>query len=234
MTKYILQAANRIVFGRKVKKLRGGGILPANIYGKKIKSHAVSVKSTDFLDIFKNAGGSGIVELHLDGKRMPVLIHNISYHPVTGAPLHADFYNVDLKEKVTANIPLELVGESPAVKDKTGVLLTILNELEVEALPQDLPERITVDIKGLKTVDEAVKIKDLKISPNIRIINDSELEVVKIAPLVSKEAQNLIEQKAQEEKTAAEKAAESEQAPVEEAPAVKTAQENNKSPQENK
>ena len=165
---------------------------------------------------------------------MPVLIHNISYHPVTGAPLHADFYNVDLKEKVTANIPLELVGESPAVKDKTGVLLTILNELEVEALPQDLPERITVDIKGLKTVDEAVKIKDLKISPNIRIINDSELEVVKIAPLVSKEAQNLIEQKAQEEKTAAEKAAESEQAPVEEAPAVKTAQENNKSPQENK
>ena len=209
MTKYILQAANRIVFGRKVKKLRGGGILPANIYGKKIKSHAVSVKSTDFLDIFKNAGGSGIVELHLDGKKMPVLIHNISYHPVTGAPLHADFYNVDLKEKVTAN-------------------------MEVEALPQDLPERITVDIKGLKTVDEAVKIKDLKISPNIRIINDSELEVVKIAPLVSKEAQNLIEQKAQEEKTAAEKAAESEQAPVEEAPAVKTAQENNKSPQENK
>ena len=145
MTKYILQAANRIVFGRKVKKLRGGGILPANIYGKKIKSHAVSVKSTDFLDIFKNAGGSGIVELHLDGKKMPVLIHNISYHPVTGAPLHADFYNVDLKEKVTANIPLELVGESPAVKDKTGVLLTILNELKGIVTKTSKSTTITID-----------------------------------------------------------------------------------------
>ena len=127
------------------------------------------------------------MELELDGKKLPVLIHNVSYHPVTNQTLHADFYAVDLKEKVEANVPLLIIGESPAVKDKTGVLLINLDELHVEALPQDLPEKIEVDIANLVKLDDAIKVADLPVSDKIKILTDLELEVAKIAPLVVKE-----------------------------------------------
>lgn len=205
MDKYVLKAQKRKVFGRKVKKLRQEGLLPANIFGKKIKSQSVTVAISEFLKVFEKTGETSLVEIELDGKKLPVLITNVSYHPVTGLPLHADFHQVDLKEKVTANVSLELVGEAPAVKDKIGVLLKILNDIEVEALPADLPEKISVDVSSLKAIDEAVKISDLKIGSGIKILTDPLLEIVKIAPLVSKEAEQMAKEEA--EKQAAQVAA---------------------------
>ena len=196
MQKYLLQAQKRALFGRKVKKLRRDGILPANIFGKKIKSQAVQVAARDFAKIYSQAGETLLVDLELDSKKMPVLINNVTLHPVSSLPLHVDFHQVDLKEKVATDVPLEVVGASPAVKDKLGVLLTNLNEVEVEALPQDLPGKIEVDVSYLKAVGEAVKIKDLKVSGDVRILTDPELEVVKIAPLVSKEAEKMVEEQA--------------------------------------
>lgn len=182
-----MTAKSRTVVGRKVKKLRIQGLLPGNIYGKKVKSQAVSVDEKVFRGVFATAGETGLVDLMLEGKKLPVLIHNVSYHPITNQIIHADFYQVDLKEKVTANVPLAVTGEAPAVKDKTGVLLTNLDELQVEALPQDLPDRIEVDISGLVKIDDAVKVTDLKVSDKIKILTDTELEVVKIGPLTVKE-----------------------------------------------
>ena len=187
MNKTSLPAKLRTVLGRKIKQLRKQGLLPANIYGKKVKSQAVSVDDKKFAEVFSKAGETGLVELELDGKKLPVLIHSVSYHPVTNQTLHADFYAVDLKEKVEANVPLLIIGESPAVKDKTGVLLINLDELHVEALPQDLPEKIEVDIANLVKLDDAIKVADLPVSDKIKILTDLELEVAKIAPLVVKE-----------------------------------------------
>ena len=187
MNKTSLPAKLRTVLGRKIKQLRKQGLLPANIYGKKVKSQAVSVDAKKFAEVFSKAGETGLLELELDGKKLPVLIHNVSYHPVTNQTLHADFYAVDLKEKVEANVPLLIIGESPAVKDKTGVLLINLDELHVEALPQDLPEKIEVDIANLVKLDDAIKVADLPVSDKIKILTDLELEVAKIAPLVVKE-----------------------------------------------
>lgn len=196
MEKHKLTANKRTVSGRKVKQLRKQGFLPANLYGKKIKSQSVQVALKDFSKTFHGAGETGLVELTIEGKKLPVLIHNLQYHPVTDQILHADFYQVDLKEKISAKVPLEIVGESPAVKDKLGVLLNILSEIEVEALPADLPEKIKIDIHTLDAVDKSIKVGDLKLDEKIKILSDQSLEVVKIATLVSKEAEKLVAEQA--------------------------------------
>lgn len=228
MEKLQLKTSRRNTVGRKVKKLRRHGQLPANVYGKKVKSQAVQVEEKEFAKIFDKAGETGVVELALDDEKRPVLIHNIQYHPVTGRPLHVDFLQVDLKEKVTAKVPVEIIGESVAVRDKVGVLLTLISELEVEALPTDLPEKIEIDISNLKAINQTVKVEDLKVSQKIKILADTNQELVKIAPLVSKEAEQMAKEEA--EKAAAAVAAvattaesiASQTAPKEEMPAKET------------
>jgi large subunit ribosomal protein L25 len=167
MNKKILNAEPRVLKGRKVKKLREGGIIPANIYGKKIKSKAISIKLDDFKKIFKEVGETGLINLEIKGEAAKedraVLISNVQMHPVSGIPVHIDFHQVDLKEKVTADVPVELVGESPAEKQSLGTVVLYINNIEVEALPADLPEKFVIDISKLETVDQAVYVKDLGI-----------------------------------------------------------------------
>jgi large subunit ribosomal protein L25 len=165
MDKLTLNAQLRTVTGRKVKTLRKEGFLPANIFGKKVKSRAVSVKLADFVDLYKKAGETSLVTLEIgDGKQSDeraVLVSNIQYDPVTDRPLHVDFHQVDLKEKVSANVPVEVVGESPAEKQAIGTVVNYIDEIEVEALPTDLPEKFLVDISNLTEVDQQVLVKDL-------------------------------------------------------------------------
>jgi len=219
MQKSKLLVTSRTVLGRKVKSLRRQGQLPANIYGKKVVSNAVQVATKDFTTIVSKSGEAGLLELTLNDQKIPALIHNIQYHPVTGLPLHVDFFQVDLKEKVTSRIPLVLIGESRAVKDKIGVLLSILTEVEVSALPADLPEKIEVDISNLTAVDQVIKVLELKVNSGVKILTDKDLDVVKLAPLVSKEAEKMAKEEA-EAKAAAVVAA----APVPEEGAVPTDQ----------
>lgn len=218
MEKFKLKAEKRKISGRKVKKLRNEGILPANIFGKGIKSLAIQVPAKDFLKIYEAAGETGIVELSVeDGESYPVLIHNLQLHAVTDQPLHVDFHRVTLTEKVRATVPLVTVGEAPAVAQKLGILLTPVSEIAVEALPTDLPEHIEVDISTLNTVDQEIKVKDLKISEKVTVLADPELVVVKIGPLVTEETKKILEEeKAQAQAAAAEAAAEKGKVPAEE------------------
>lgn len=197
MEKIQLKAGKRTVTGRKVKKLRAQGQVPANIYGKHIKSEAVELAIKDFTSVFAKAGATGLIELSLGSETRPVLIHKVQYHPTSNEPLHVDFYQVNLKEKVTAKVPLILTGEAPAVKDKVGVLLHTLSVVEVEALPTDLPDKIEVDVSGLKVLQDHIKVGDLKVNTGVSILSDKELEVVTVAPLVSKEAEKLAKEEAE-------------------------------------
>lgn len=197
MEKYTLIAAKRKVVGRKVKHLRSDGFIPANLYGKKIKSEAIQVNEKEFLPIFAKAGETSLIELIVDGNKRPVLIHNVQYHPVSNLPLHIDFFQVDLKEKVSAKVNLAFTGEAKAVKDKVGVLLTILSDVEVEALPADLPEKIEVDVSKLSEVGSSIKVVDLQISDKIKILASADAEVVKVAPLISKEAEKMAKEEAE-------------------------------------
>lgn len=203
MDKFTLKAVKRTETGRKVSRLRVKGILPANIFGKKVKSLAIQLPEKEFAAVFDKAGETGLIELVVDAEKRPVLVHNIQYHPVLNSPVHVDFYQVDLKEKVTAKVPVVIVGEAPAVKDKVGVLLHLLSVIEVEALPADLVDKIEVDTSKLAAIGDSIKVSDLKVSDKIKILNEMEQEIIKVAPLVSKEA----EQMAKEEAAAASAAA---------------------------
>lgn len=199
MEKIKLTAKKRTAFGRKVKQLRKKGILPANIYGAKIESLSVEVPLKEFQKVYREVGETRIVDLSLDSKLRPVLIHNVQLDPLTRTPLHTDFYQVDLKQKVKTKVPIELVGESPAVAEKTGLLLQLLSEVEIEALPGDLPKKISLDVGSLSQIDQELKVSDLEVAKGVTILTDNNLAVVKVGELVSKEAEEV----AREEEAAA-------------------------------
>jgi large subunit ribosomal protein L25 len=178
-----LKADTRKVTGRKVKNLRKEGLLPGNVYGKKVKSLSVQVPLKDFVKIYKEVGETGLVELEVGKEKKPVLVHNLQKNPVTDEAVHVDFLQVDLKEKVTAKVPVELIGESPAEKQGLGTVVQQLNEIEVEALPGDLPEKFEIDKGTLIEVDQAVKVLDLKVDKaKVEIKTDLEGIVVKVEP----------------------------------------------------
>lgn len=197
-----LTVEKRKIVGKKVKKLRRGGILPANVYGKDIKSISVQVPQKEFAKVFKEAGETGLVDIHLDSQIIPVLIHNVQKDYLNENYLHADFYKVNLKEKVKTMVPIVIVGEPKAVTDKVGLLMQIISEIEVEALPEELPENVEVNVEPLAAVDEQITIGDLKVPAGVAILSDSSQVVVKISELVSKEA----EEQAAAEAVAAEEA----------------------------
>jgi len=187
MKRYKLKVEERKVLGKQVKKLRRDGILPCNIYGKGIKSTAVQVPQKDFDAVYKEAGVTGLVDVELGDKVTPVLIHNMQ-KDFRGNVLHADFFQVNLKEKVKTMVPLEIVGEPKAVLDKIGLLMNILSEVEVEALPTDLPENIEVNVEHLANVDDQITVADLKIPAEVTILTEPEQVISKIGELVTKEA----------------------------------------------
>lgn len=198
-----LGAQKRTVLGRKVKNLRKEGFIPAHVFGHKVKTEHIQVKAGEFSKVFEKAGETGIVDLAVDssprsprsggaggeaGQKKPVLIRNVQVHPVTDQPLHIDFYQVNLTEKVKVNVPLEVVSEAPAVEKKIGLLLTPVSELEIEALPTDLPEKIEINVEKLENVGDEIKVKDLAIDKSkIEVLTDAELVVAQIGELVTKE-----------------------------------------------
>ena len=201
MKRHKLKVEKRKILGKQVKKLRRDGILPGNVYGKEIKSASVQVPLKEFQTVFNEAGETGLVDLDLEGKIIPVLIQNVQSDYKNNV-LHADFYQVNLKEKVKAMVPLEIVGEPKAVTEKLGLLINVLSEAEVEALPEDLPEKIEVNVEHLAAVDDQITVADLKVAAGVTVLTDPTQVVSKIDELVSKEAQELAAQEAAEAEAA--------------------------------
>lgn len=184
----VLKAVKRDITGRKVARLRREGVLPGNVYGKKMESVAVQLPVADFQKAFAQTGETGLLELQVDKKTYPVLIHNVQRDSVTEQLLHADFHQVDLKEKITATVPVEFTGESPIEKSGEGIIVHQMNEVEVEALPADLPEKFIIDISGLLKVDDAIKVGELAIDKTkVEIKEDAERIVVSVAPPAKEE-----------------------------------------------
>ena len=173
-----ISAALRTVTGRAVKNLRKSGLTPATIYGHKFEPISIELSTLELNKTFDHAGESSLVEIIIGENSYPVIFKNPQFHPVSSDLIHIDCYKVNLKEKITTTVPVELIGESPAEKNGNTVM-HILNEVEVEALPSDLPEKIEVDITGLVEVDNKVTVAELNIDRNlIEIKNDPEQVVV--------------------------------------------------------
>lgn len=170
-----LKAEVRTVLGGKVRSVRSSGYIPAVLYGKGQESISLQVPVKDFNKVLKEAGESTLVYLDVAGKSYPTIIHDVALNPTTDSIIHADFYKVSLTEKIKTNVPVEFVGESPAVKDLSGILVKNVNELEVEALPQNLPHEITVDISSLKLFSDQILAKDINLGPDVKLTADEDL-----------------------------------------------------------
>ena len=181
MDKQILKVEKRELLGRKVKQLRKKGILPGNVFGKDVESVSLQLPLSEFNKVYKETGETGLIELQVNGDKKPVLIHNLQKDPVSDMPIHVDFLQVNLKQKVTADVPVEAVGESPAEKQGLGTVVQYINEIEVEALPTDLLEKFVIDVSKLEEVDQAILVKDLKYDKaKIELKVDSEEIIAKV------------------------------------------------------
>lgn len=198
-----LTAATREITGKKVKKLRREGLLPVSVYGKNIKSLSLSVPLKDFLRVYRESKETGLVELKYDGKSQHTLVSHVQIHPVTRQLLHAEFHAVKLTEKVKAAVPLVLAGDSPAVQNNLGILLQTLNNVEVEALPAELPENIAAEVSGLTEVGQQITVGDLPKVKGVEILTSNEEIVVKVAPTISAEAKKEAEEEAKKAAAAA-------------------------------
>jgi len=213
-----LEASEREVTGKKVRFLRRQGFTPANVYGRGINSQALQVDTKSLKDIMAHAGGTDLISLKIgDSKKsVKVLLRDVQRNPLTDDLFHVEFYQVKMDEKIRVNVPLEFVGEAPALKHKNVSLLRVLDSLHIEALPDELPHSIEVDISVLEENDQSIHVKDLKLPAEVTLHTDPEEMVIKVA-----EAKKIVE----EEVPAAEEAAEEAEAAGEEKEAEAEAEE---------
>lgn len=194
MEKIQLQTEARDTNTRTAKAVYRQGFIPAELYGHKVENVHLSVNQIEFQKVLRKAGESTIIELQLPGGDMRnVLIQDVERHYLSSDPIHVDFYEVKMTEKLTATIPIEFNGESHAVKALGGTLVKVLNEVEVECLPGDLPHQFDVDISVLKSFDDQILIKDLKVSDKVEIKADVEEVVATVQPprdMAAEEAAN--------------------------------------------
>lgn len=178
MSKIVINAEKRELIGKQVRQLRRQGKIPAVLYGHKIQSQAITL---DFREASRNLEGltsSSLIEVKLDGKAHPVIVREKQMNYIRAEIIHVDFQEVSLTEKLRTSVTIQLDGEAPAVKDHDAVLTTALTEIEVEALPQDLPEKFLVDVSVLKEVGDSIFVKDIPTPENVTILTDPEEMVV--------------------------------------------------------
>lgn len=212
-----LEAQTREAGKVKAKKSSKQGFILANVYGSGSESKNLKVKKSDFEKAFAVAGESNLIDLSIDGKEShKVIVKDYQADPVKGSILHVDFYQVNMKEKITTEIPLHFIGESRAVKEQGATLSKNIDKVEVECLPGDLVNSIDVDLSVLVNVHDAIRLHDLKLPAGVELASDTN-EVVIIAietkkeeekpaeVLAAEEAKKLEEVNAQKEKPEAKK-----------------------------
>lgn len=212
MNKIPLKAEKRTILGKKVSKLRKQGLIPGHVFGKKIKTEHVSVKEADFGKVLKEAGETGLVDLKIgEEDARSVLIRQVQTDPVKESFLNIDFYQVNLSEKTKVKVPVVLVGDQPeVVHSGEAVVIQPMMEVEVEALPADLPEKIEIDIGSLRAIGDVILVSQLQVPEKVAILAEPETMVVKLDTAVTEEMKKLMEEEA-----AAQAAAQAAEAPAE-------------------
>ncbi len=202
MQKVVLKAVRRETRGKKVGALRRAGKLPAVLYGHRIESTPIMLDAHEATLSLSHLTSSSLVMVELDGTEYPTLVREKQRDFLKNRLLHLDFQVISMTEKVTTKVGVELTGTAPAVKDFSAVIVTVLHELEVECLPQDLPERIVIDISGLATIGAGIHVRDVVISDKVKILDDPD-EMIVVAT-ATREEKVVVEEAPAEEEAAAE------------------------------
>ncbi|PIS34930.1 MAG: 50S ribosomal protein L25 [Parcubacteria group bacterium CG08_land_8_20_14_0_20_43_9] len=197
-----LSAEVRETKGSKAEDLRKQGFLPAVAYGPKIEGTPLILNSKEFDKVFAEAGEHALIDLKIKGRKesAPVLVHDIQKDGVSGRIIHVDFYAPDLEKKVEMAVELVLEGESPAVKKLGGTIIKTLSELEIKALPTNIPDEIKVNIESLDAIGKEIFVRDLVVPEGVEILKDpDEVLVLVAAPTkVEEELEKPIEEKIEE------------------------------------
>jgi large subunit ribosomal protein L25 len=184
----IIKVEKREVVGKQVAKLRRQGILPGVVYGYKVDSYPIQMDTHSTTMLMKKITPTTLVNLDLDGEVTKVIVRDRTNDVVTGKLLHLDFLALSMTEVLRANVSIELVGEAPVLEEVPGSLLNqMLNELEIEALPDNMLERVQVDISGLITTDDVVTVSDLDLSDKITILTPPEEVIVSVSFVAEEE-----------------------------------------------
>lgn len=171
-----LKAKLREAKGTAYRAKQEKGVIPAVLYGSEVSNISLEVNRKDFEKMYKEVGET-LIDLEVEGKKYPVLIHDTQCHPLSQELLHVDFYQPNLKEEVETEVPLELVGEAPALK-LGGTLIANMKEIPVSALPKDLPSKIVIDVSSLMTFEDAITVKDIKVPAGVTIKIENPEEII--------------------------------------------------------
>jgi large subunit ribosomal protein L25 len=180
---YTLDAQPRAVVGKKVSQLRNAGVVPAVIYGPRQSPINVQIPYRALEIALMKAGGTHLIEMTVDGSKHTVLAREVQRDVLRGSILHVDFFAVSADTRITADVPVHFVGESPAVTARKGMLLTSANTLTIEVLPKDLISQIDVDISGLAELGDSIHVRDLTLNPDIQLKADPDDMLARIVAL---------------------------------------------------
>jgi large subunit ribosomal protein L25 len=207
-----LNARPRSETGRHVHALRREGAVPAVLYGHKIAPLSLAIDAKELDRVWHRAGRTHLVDIKVTGQMVhKALIKDLQFHPRSGHALHVDFFAVNLREKITADVPVIVVGDSPAVQQRLGQVQQVVSSLRVESLPADIPAQLTVDISGLTDVDQSVLLGQVELPKGVALVHaDLDEVVVKIAQVRVRVEEAEVEAAAEAEEAAAEAAAEPE------------------------
>lgn len=184
-----LNVARRTVFGKQVVKLRRQGVVPANIYGHGLDSTAVQADERELRQVIRRAGVNTLVTLNMAGEAaVPVFVREVEIHPTSDRMLHVEFYQVNMSEKVSVEVPVHMVGTSPAVEMYGAMPLLSMTHLNVECLPAAVPHSIQVDISELRSIGDAVLVGDLRLPDGVEAHNGPEETVVRLVGQQGEEA----------------------------------------------
>ena len=177
-----LSATNRTVLGKKVRRLRREGVLPANVYGRGVDSTAIQLDGRDFRRAIRQAGIRSMFELAIEGEPQSrhVLVRGLDREGGTGDPIHVDFYQVDLNNPIQTTIAIRLTGVAPAVTDLGGTLLQNLETVAIRCLPLDIPEAIELDVSSLESFELSLNVGDLNVPAGVEVLVASDIGVATV------------------------------------------------------
>jgi large subunit ribosomal protein L25 len=202
----------REIVGKKVRALRREGLVPAELYGHGLKNLHLTVPMKEFNKVLKEAGTTTVVTLVLNTEKKPAIIHEVKRDYLTGEVEHVDFYQVRMDEKMTAKVPVEFIGEAPAIKAFGAIINKSMSEIEVEALPQNLPHGLVVDLSSLDELHKSIYVRDIKVPKGVEILVDMETAVATATPPIEEEVVetpvDVADVKVESEEKKAERAAE--------------------------
>ena len=188
MEKFILEGQKREVIGKQVKALRRDGMLPVIIYGTGIEPIPVTLNTKDVFQVLKGVGANTLITITVDKKEHLCLVRDIQREVIKRDLLHIDFQAVSLDETITSTVPIVIVGEAPVIKKHEALLVTSLDEIQIEAKAKDLPDTIEVDVSGMMEIGDQILVRDLVIVGNVTILDDpDEIVVVATVPVLMEE-----------------------------------------------